>query len=155
MAVTGAVLLTGPGGDSDADRAAAPSPTPKSSAPELPAWVGCSGSACAGQDPEDMGCGGRHVRTVASASASASATVGASVVEVRYSEPCGAAWARIAKAAAGDIVRISAGGAGQDGKVSAALDTYTPMVAVKRVADVKACATLTTGTKGCTAEATG
>ncbi|OKK24756.1 hypothetical protein AMK09_00690 [Streptomyces sp. CB02488] len=149
VAVTGAVLLTGPGGDSDADRAAAPSPTPKSSAPKLPAGVGCSGSACAGQDPEDMGCGGKHVRTVASA------TVGASVVEVRYSEPCGAAWARITKAAAGDIVRISAGGAGQDGKVSAALDTYTPMVAVKRVADVKACATLATGTKGCTAEATG
>ncbi|WNI29731.1 helix-turn-helix domain-containing protein [Streptomyces sp. ITFR-6] len=148
-AVTAAVLLTGPGGDSDADRAAAPSPTPTTSAPKLPAGVGCNGSACAGQDPEDMGCGGKHVRTVASA------TVGASVVEVRYSEPCGAAWARITKAAAGDIVRISAGGAGQDGKVSTALETYTPMVAVKRVADVKACATLATGTEGCTAEATG
>ncbi|MFJ3529080.1 DUF2690 domain-containing protein [Streptomyces sp. NPDC090132] len=66
-----------------------------------------------------------------------------------------AAWARITKAAAGDVVRISAGGAGQDGKVSTALDTYTPMVAVKRVADVKACTTLATGTKGCTAEAAG
>ncbi|WP_328695855.1 MULTISPECIES: hypothetical protein [unclassified Streptomyces] len=52
-------------------------------------------------------------------------------------------------------MRISAGGAGQDGKVSTALDTYTPMVAVKRVADVKACTTLATGTKGCTAEAAG
>ncbi len=51
--------------------------------------------------------------------------------------------------------RISAGGAGQDGKVSAAPDTYTPTVAVRRVADVKACATLATGTKGCTAEAIG
>lgn len=149
LAVTGVVLMTGPGGDSDADRAAAPSPTPTSSAPQLPAGVGCNGSDCAGQDPEDMGCGGKHVRTVSSA------TVGASVVEVRYSETCGAAWARITKAATGDLVRISAGGAGQDGTVSGAADTYTPMVAVKQVADVKACATLATGTKGCTAEAAG
>ncbi|ROQ82248.1 helix-turn-helix protein [Streptomyces sp. CEV 2-1] len=149
LAVTGVVLLTGSGGDSDADKAAAPSPSPTASAPELPAGVGCSGSDCAGQDPEDMGCGGEYVRTVSSA------TVGGSVVEVRYSKTCGAAWARITKAATGDTVRISAGGAGQDGTVSAAADTYTPMVAVKRVADVKACATLATGTKGCTAEATG
>lgn len=149
LAVTGVVLLTGPGGDSDADRAAAPSPTPTTSAPRLPAGVGCNGSDCAGQDPEDMGCGGKYVRTVSSA------TVGGSVVEVRYSETCGAAWARITKAATGDLVRISAGGAGQDGTVSGAVDTYTPMVAVKRVADVKACATLATGTKGCTAEAAG
>ncbi|MEV0782916.1 XRE family transcriptional regulator [Streptomyces sp. NPDC050423] len=149
LAVTGVVLLTGSGGDPDADKAAAPSPTPTASAPELPAGVGCSGSDCTGQDPEDMGCGGEYVRTVSSA------TVGGSVVEVRYSKTCGAAWARITKAATGDTVRISAGGAGQDGTVSAAADTYTPMVAVKRIADVKACATLATGTKGCTAEASG
>lgn len=149
LAVTGVVLLTGSGGDADADKAAAPSPTPTTTAPELPAGVGCSGSDCTGQDPEDMGCGGEYVRTVSSA------TVGGSVVEVRYSKTCGAAWGRITKAATGDTVRISAGGAGQDGTVSAAADTYTPMVAVKRIADVKACATLATGTKGCTAEASG
>ncbi|MFD7717938.1 helix-turn-helix domain-containing protein [Streptomyces sp. NPDC059814] len=149
LAVTGVVLLTGSGGDPDAGKAAAPSPSPTSSAPELPAGVGCSGSDCAGQDPEGMGCGGEYVRTVSSA------TVGTSVVEVRYSKTCGAAWARISKAATGDTVRISAGGTGQDGTVSAAADTYTPMVAVKRVADIKACATLATGTKGCTGEASG
>ncbi|WP_329614362.1 XRE family transcriptional regulator [Streptomyces brevispora] len=149
LVVTGAVLLTGSGGDSDGDKAAAPSPTPTTSAPKLPAGVGCSGSDCAGQDPEEMGCGGEYVRTVSSV------TVGGSLVEVRYSETCAAAWARITKATTGDTIRISAGGAGQDGTVSASADTYTPMVAVKRVADVKACATLATGTKGCTTEATG
>ncbi|MFF1925489.1 helix-turn-helix domain-containing protein [Streptomyces sp. NPDC058221] len=149
LAVTGVVLLTGSGGDSDADRAADSSPSPTASAPKLPAGVGCSGTDCAGQDPEKMGCGGDHVRTISSA------TVGGSLVEVRYSKTCASAWARISKAAAGDTVRISAGGAGQDGTVSAAVDTYTPMVAVRRIADVKACAILATGTKGCTAEASG
>lgn len=149
LVVTGAVLLTGSGDDSDGDKAAAPSPSPTASAPKLPAGVGCGGSDCTGQDPEKMGCGGDYVRTVSSA------TVGGSVVEVRYSKTCAAAWARITKAAAGDTVRISAGGAAQDGTVSASVDTYTPMVAVKRIADVKACATLATGTKGCTAETAG
>ncbi|MEV7399458.1 DUF2690 domain-containing protein [Streptomyces sp. NPDC091267] len=148
LVVTGVVLLTGSGGDSEVDRAA-PSPTPTTSAPKLPAGVGCSGPRCAGQDPEEMGCGGEYARTLSSA------TVGGSLVEVRYSKTCAAAWARITKAAAGDTVRITAGGAGQDGTVSAAVDTYTPMVAVRRVADVKACATLATGTQGCTAEAAG
>ena len=77
-------------------------------------------------------------------------TVGGAVVEVRYSEICAAAWGRITQAAAGDTVRISAGAAGQDAAVDADRDAYTPMVTVKRASDAKACATLTSGTKGCT-----
>ena len=76
-----------------------------------------------------MGCGGRFARTAASV------TVGGSLVEVRYSETCAAAWARITRATPGDTVRITAGGAaGQHGAVDAGTDTdaYTPMVAVKK-----------------------
>ncbi|MGW5277696.1 XRE family transcriptional regulator [Streptomyces sp. NPDC004044] len=153
MVIAAAVLLTGPGGD-DNDRkdAATPSASPSPSAPELPDGVRCSGAGCTGKDPEDMGCGGRFARTAASV------TVGGSLVEVRYSETCAAAWARITRAAPGDTVRITAGAAvGQRGAVDAGTDTdaYTPMVAVKKAADARACATLASGTKGCTTDAGG
>ncbi|MGW6209837.1 DUF2690 domain-containing protein [Streptomyces sp. NPDC055089] len=150
LAVTGAVLLIGADGDSEGAGAAhtpSPTPTPTTSAPVLPAGAECSGATCAGQDPEDMGCGGEHVRTLSSA------TVGTSVIEVRYSETCAAAWARITEAAPGDVVEITAGGGGQNGTADATTAAYTPMVAVKRTADVRACATLASGTQGCTAEA--
>ncbi|MCX5311202.1 XRE family transcriptional regulator [Streptomyces sp. NBC_00154] len=153
MVIAAAVLLTGPGGD-DNDRkdAATPSASPSPSAPELPDGVRCSGADCTGKDPEDMGCGGRFANTAASV------TVGGSLVEVRYSETCAAAWARITRATPGDTVRITAGAAaGQRGAVDAGTDTdaYTPMVAVKKAADARACATLASGTKGCTTEAAG
>lgn len=147
LVVTGVVLLIGSGGGSKGDEAATtPSPTPSPSAPGLPAGVECSGSTCAGGDPEEMGCGGEHVRTLSSA------TVGTSVIEVRYSKACAAAWARITKAVPGDVVEITAGEAGQKSTVDATAAAYTPMVAVKRIADVEACATLASGAQGCTAE---
>ncbi|WP_338677171.1 DUF2690 domain-containing protein [Streptomyces sp. SCSIO 30461] len=150
LVVAAAVLLTdlGGGGDKPEGRtvAEAPSATPRISAPELPAGVKCSGADCTGQDPESMGCGGQLAVT------SARATVGTAVVEVRYSETCAAAWARITEAAAGDTVSISAGDAAENGLVNADGDAYTPMVAATSEAEAKACATLTAGTKGCTTE---
>lgn len=153
MVIAAAVLLTGPGGD-DNDRkdAATPSASPSPSAPELPDGVRCSGADCTGKDPEDMGCGGGFARTAESV------TVGGSLVEVRYSETCAAAWARITRATPGDTVRITAGAdAGQRGAVDAGTDTdaYTPMVAVKKAADARACATLASGAKGCTTDSAG
>ncbi|WP_327115487.1 DUF2690 domain-containing protein [Streptomyces sp. NBC_01341] len=149
-----AVLLTDRGGDrggeGDAPGSVAAAPSTGSSATttraQLPAGVECSGVACTGQDPEAMGCGGRFAGTVARA------TVGAGVVEVRYSETCGAAWARITRGAAGDTVTITAGQAEETGAVDAdaAADAYTPMVAVRKPSDAKACATLASGTTGCT-----
>lgn len=145
LVIAGAVLLTDLGGGGDGRAATAtPSAAPSTTAPELPAGVKCSGAACTGQDPEAMGCGGQFASTVSRA------TVGTSLVEVRYSKTCAAAWARITKAAPGDTVRITAGAAGQDGTVDADADAYTPMVAVKRASEVKACATLASGTEGCT-----
>ncbi|MFJ8858249.1 XRE family transcriptional regulator [Streptomyces sp. NPDC102451] len=145
LLIAGAVLLTDLGGDDEADAApATPSAAPATSASQLPAGVECSGADCTGQDPEAMGCGGQFADTVARE------TVGGGLVEVRYSETCGAAWARITQASPGDTVKITGGSAEQDGTVDADADAYTPMVAVKKASDAKACATLASGTTGCT-----
>ncbi|MEV6885194.1 DUF2690 domain-containing protein [Streptomyces sp. NPDC051135] len=136
------------GGDDRKNEGAAPSPSPTvTSEAQLPPGVKCSGDACTGKDPEQMGCGGDLVTT------GASAVVGTAAVEVRYSKVCGAAWARVTQAAQGDEVKVSAGGANeQRATVGTAGDTaaYTTMVAVKSVADATACATLASGTEGCT-----
>ncbi|MGW8487409.1 helix-turn-helix domain-containing protein [Streptomyces sp. NPDC055886] len=143
IVVVGAVLLA-PGGDDAAKATPPPSAAPTTAAPELPVGVECSGADCAGQDPEAMGCGGEFARTVANA------VVGGSKVEVRYSKVCSAAWARLTEAAIGDTVQITGGAGPQNGEVMGDTDAYTPMVAVKKASDAKACATLTSGTKGCT-----
>ncbi|WP_406338153.1 XRE family transcriptional regulator [Streptomyces sp. NBC_00649] len=145
VVIAAAVYLTGAGkGEKDDD--AQPQATPTSSAPELPAGVRCSGKDCTGKDPEAMGCGGEFARTTDSV------LVGQAKIEVRYSKTCGAAWARITQAAPGDEVRIQQAGATgvQKGIVNADLDAYTPMVAVTKASEAKACATLKAGQKGCT-----
>ncbi|MFE2036373.1 DUF2690 domain-containing protein [Streptomyces scopuliridis] len=147
LVTAAAVLLTDIGGDGGEQTVAeSPSPSPSSSAPVLPAGVKCGGDACTGKDPEEMGCGGEFVETVASA------TVGTALIEVRYSKTCSAAWARITQAAVGDEVRITAGGetSGQTGEVETATNAYTPMVASPDSAGAKACATLASGETGCT-----
>ncbi|MEU8485426.1 DUF2690 domain-containing protein [Streptomyces sp. NPDC048641] len=145
VVIAAAVYLTdaGKGGKDDG---AKPAATPTSSAPELPAGVQCSGKDCTGKDPEAMGCGGEFARTTDSV------LVGQAKIEVRYSETCGAAWARITQAAPGDEVRIQqAGGSGaQRGTVDADFDAYTPMVAVTKASEAKACATLKASQQGCT-----
>lgn len=146
VVIAGAFYLTGGGGDDEAKGGTkSPSPT-VSSDPKLPPGVKCSGDSCTGKDAEAMGCSGDLVTTAETA------TVGTTVVEVRYSEACKAAWGRITQAAQGDEVQISSGKAKQTGSITAAGDAiaYTPMVAVKSAADAKACATLTSGQKGCT-----
>ncbi|MEU5287928.1 DUF2690 domain-containing protein [Streptomyces sp. CA-278952] len=142
IVVVGAVMLAP--GDDTAKATATPSVAPTKAATELPVGVECSGTECAGKDPEAMGCGGEFARTVAGA------VVGGSKIEVRYSEVCSASWARLTGAAIGDTVRITAGEGAQNGEVMGDTEAYTPMVAVKKAADAKACATLTSGTKGCT-----
>ncbi|MFI6690351.1 XRE family transcriptional regulator [Streptomyces sp. NPDC050433] len=150
LVIAGAVLLTDLGGtDTENEKATqSPSAKPTTSAPELPAGVKCVDDDCTGEDPELMGCGGEFAETVTTA------TVGTAVVEVRYSETCGVAWARITMAAPGDTVEIAADqgeGKPQTGTVNADKDAYTPMVAVATPAEAEACATLVTGVEGCTA----
>ncbi|MGW3648840.1 XRE family transcriptional regulator [Streptomyces sp. NPDC000878] len=147
VVVAGALFFTNQGDDTPV--ASKPSPSPTTSAgtdPDLPVGVECSGDTCTGQDPENMGCGGELAQTANSV------TVGTTLVEVRYSKTCQAAWARITQAAPGDQVDVTAsGGAKQTGAVDTDTDAYTPMVAVKDAGDATACVTLaTTGEKGCT-----
>ncbi|MFC5799620.1 XRE family transcriptional regulator [Streptomyces formicae] len=151
VVVAAALMLTdlgggGSGEDPGKNVAESPAASPTAGDPQLPAGVECSGADCTGQDPENMGCGGEFAATVSKA------TVGTALVEVRYSRTCAAAWARITRAAPGDKVSITAGDATQSGLVNADKDAYTPMVAVASESDAQACATLTTGTKGCTTD---
>jgi transcriptional regulator with XRE-family HTH domain len=146
VVIAGAFYLTDGGGDDEA-KGGGKSPAPTATTnQELPPGVKCSGDSCTGKDAENMGCSGDLVTTARTA------TVGTTVVEVRYSETCKAAWGRITQAAQGDEVQISAGKAKQTGSITAAGDTiaYTPMVAVKNAADAKACANLASGEQGCT-----
>ncbi|MFB9351992.1 DUF2690 domain-containing protein [Streptomyces heliomycini] len=148
VVVAAAFYVTGIEGDKSKDEArTSPSPTATARV-DLPPGVKCSGDSCAGKDAEAMGCSGDLVTTTRTA------TVGATTVEVRYSETCSAAWGRITQGAQGDVVEIGAGTAKkQSDSITAAGDTvaYTPMVPVKKATDAKACAVLAaTGEKGCT-----
>ncbi|MEU7154945.1 helix-turn-helix domain-containing protein [Streptomyces chrestomyceticus] len=144
LVIAAAVLLLDIGGGTD-DKQAGPAPSASpSKKPVLPAGVKCAGADCAGKDPEAMGCGGRNAVSPSRGFA------GSSLIEVRYSKVCGAAWARITGAAPGDQASISSAGrtekaaAGQDG------DAYTAMVPVSGdPAEVTACGTTTAGRKGC------
>ncbi|MFI8229663.1 DUF2690 domain-containing protein [Streptomyces sp. NPDC085900] len=124
------------------------SPSPSVSSVDLPAGVKCAGASCTGKDAEAMGC----TKDAAAVTTAKTATVGTTTVEVRYSKTCGAAWGRITAAAPGDAVQVTAGKAKESDSITQAGDTiaYTPMVAVKDAGEAKACATLSSGVKGCT-----
>ncbi|MEW1643198.1 DUF2690 domain-containing protein [Streptomyces sp. NPDC091219] len=152
LAVIGAVFLFTNGNDGAGGKAAAAHTSASASTgatAEPPAGVKCVGDGCTGKDAEAMGC-----TTEAGAVTTArTATVGTTVVEVRYSRTCGAAWGRITTGVAGDSVQISAGTVKETDTVRAAGDAiaYTPMVAVKDAGEARACVTLASGQKGCTA----
>ncbi|MFF4273077.1 DUF2690 domain-containing protein [Streptomyces sp. NPDC001536] len=146
VVIGAAYFLTSGGGEKKNEGGgASPSPSATTSV-DLPPGVECSGDSCTGKDAESMGCSGDLVTTAQTA------TVGTTVVEVRYSKTCGAAWGRITQAAEGDKVVVSVGKSKQTGSISTAGDTiaYTPMVAVKDAGDATACVTLAAGEKGCT-----
>ncbi|WP_328942991.1 XRE family transcriptional regulator [Streptomyces sp. NBC_00250] len=157
LVVTAALLLVDLGGsDGEDDRVAAPPATttapPATQRTSLPPGVNCAGADCTGQDPEAMGCGGALATTVALA------RVGAAQVEVRYSETCGAAWARLTQGSPGDTVTIRVGDDARRATVAPGTDTaavetdaYTPMVAVGSGTAARACGLLADGSEGCTA----
>ncbi|MES5816492.1 DUF2690 domain-containing protein [Streptomyces sp. RG80] len=147
LVVIGAAYFLTKGGGEKQNEGGGASPSPSATASvDLPPGVKCSGDSCTGKDAESMGCSGDLVTTAATR------TVGTTVVEVRYSKTCGAAWGRITQAAQGDEVTVTVGKAAQNGSITEAGDTiaYTPMVAVKDAGDATACVTLTAGEKGCT-----
>jgi transcriptional regulator with XRE-family HTH domain len=145
VVVAAAFYLTDRGDENKNAGGTSPSPSATTSV-SLPPGVKCSGDSCTGKDAEAMGCSGDLVTTASTA------TVGTTVVEVRYSKTCGAAWGRITQAAQGDAVAVTVGKNAQNGSITEAGDTiaYTPMVAVKDAGDAIACVTLAAGQKGCT-----
>ncbi len=145
VVIAAVFFLTDGGGKKNEDAVQSPSPSVTTD-PDLPAGVQCSGDSCTGKDAEAMGCSGDLVTTARTA------TVGTAVVEVRYSETCGAAWGRVTQAAQGDKVVVTVGKTKESGTITAVGDTiaYTPMVAVKDAGDATACVTLAAGQKGCT-----
>ncbi|MCX2927207.1 helix-turn-helix domain-containing protein [Streptomyces sp. NEAU-W12] len=147
VVIAAAFYVTGLEGGKEAEAVKSPSPTVSVPA-NLPAGVECSGDSCHGKDAESMGCSGDLVTTTRTA------TVGTTLVEVRYSEVCGAAWGRITQATQGDTVEITGGKSKQSDSITEAGDTvtYTPMMAVGEAADAKACVLLASGEQGCTEE---
>ncbi|MFJ4514035.1 DUF2690 domain-containing protein [Streptomyces sp. NPDC088816] len=145
LAVIGAVFLLTGGGDGKNAADATKSPSPSADV-SLPPGVKCVADGCTGKDAEAMGCSGNLVSTAESV------TVGATLVEVRYSKTCGAAWARITRAVQGDEVRVTVGSRTERGTLAADGETiaYTPMVAVRDATQAKACVTLASGLTGCT-----
>ncbi|MEU2504401.1 DUF2690 domain-containing protein [Streptomyces sp. NPDC007863] len=149
LVVTAAVLLVDLGGTGKPPAAAPPPPaatTAPAPGPSLPEGVRCTGADCGGLDPEDMGCGGPLATTVART------RLGAALVEVRHSEVCAAAWARISGAAAGDEVSVQSGTAVRVANVAADGDggAYTAMIPVPSGSAARACAALSGGEDGCT-----
>ncbi|MFI6015463.1 DUF2690 domain-containing protein [Streptomyces sp. NPDC051243] len=145
VVIAAVFFLLDNGGKKNPNAGRSPSPSVTTD-PDLPAGVKCSGDSCTGKDAESMGCSGDLVTTAKTA------TVGTAVVEVRYSETCGAAWGRITQAAQGDEVVVTVGKTKQTGTITVAGDAiaYTPMIAVKDAGEATACATLAAGLEGCT-----
>ncbi|MER5429597.1 DUF2690 domain-containing protein [Streptomyces sp. NPDC002588] len=147
LVAVGAFVLTGGRDARQTTVRAGTSPAaPAAPSTSLPAGVRCSGSGCTGKDAEEMGCGGDLVTTAKSA------MIGTTRVEVRYSRTCGAAWGRITQAAPGDEVRVKAGSLQRTAALTTAGGTiaYTPMIAVGRADQARACAVLASGAEGCT-----
>ncbi|MEU2792789.1 DUF2690 domain-containing protein [Streptomyces sp. NPDC007100] len=145
LVIAAAVLLLDVDAKEGGKQAAPKASASASKKPVLPAGVKCAGADCTGKDPEAMGCGGRN------ADSTARGTAGNSLVEVRYSKVCGAAWARITGAAPGDEASIASGGRTETAKAGQDGDAYTAMVPVTGdPAKIRACGTTVTGVKGCT-----
>ncbi|GAB1327975.1 hypothetical protein ACE1SV_23140 [Streptomyces sennicomposti] len=136
----------GIGGGKSGRAGGTPSPSASKSV-SPPPGVKCVGAGCTGKDAETTGCSRAQVTTTRSI------TVGTTLVEVRYSKTCGAAWGRITQAAQGDRVRFKAGAREESDTVETAGDTiaYTPMVAVTDTTQATACVTLAaSGRQECT-----
>ncbi|MEU1200033.1 DUF2690 domain-containing protein [Streptomyces sp. NPDC005813] len=105
--------------------------------------ITCFEQSCTGKDPKTEGCGDPWT--------SALTKVHGVYVELRYSDSCKAAWARISWGGVGDIARVvPTKGTTQQDTVHYDTDVYSPMVAADTPSDAKACTILTSGAHGCT-----
>ena len=104
---------------------------PRSLAPQ------CHGGACEGLDPMRMVCG------IGPDTLTTYRTATGAHVELRYSEKCGASWARVWQARIGDRVEVTAAGPTREVRVEDAADAesyvYTEMTAAHPGSTVRAC----------------
>ncbi|MFC8518887.1 helix-turn-helix domain-containing protein [Streptomyces sp. NPDC057257] len=114
-----------------------------------PSAVGprCRGAACEGRSPVEMYCGAAP-DTLARRRMATGAWM-----EVRYSEVCGASWARTWGTRVGDRIEVSAGGAVRGARIRNGTDAdafiYTRMVVTGPGAVVRACFRPRVGERQC------
>ncbi|MFF2964661.1 DUF2690 domain-containing protein [Streptomyces sp. NPDC057963] len=106
--------------------------------------VNCFADSCTGKFPGGAGCGG-------DAWTAALSRVAGVYVELRYSDACKAAWARISWGRPGDIARVvGAGGRTYQNKVHYDTDVFSAMVSAPSPSTARACVQLTAGVHACT-----
>ncbi|MFM9700209.1 helix-turn-helix domain-containing protein [Streptomyces europaeiscabiei] len=97
----------------------------------------CHGTACEGRDPLRLICG------ISPDTLTKYRTATGAHVELRYSEKCGASWARTWATRIGDRVEVTAGGPTHDARVEDKADTetyvFTEMTATHPGSTVRAC----------------
>lgn len=97
----------------------------------------CHGAACEGRDPMSLVCG------VGPDTLTTYRTATGAHVELRYSEKCGASWARMWGTRIGDRLEVTAGGPTHDVRIRDKGDTetyvYTEMTAAHSGSSVRAC----------------
>ncbi|MCK7621737.1 XRE family transcriptional regulator [Streptomyces sp. RS10V-4] len=104
----------------------------------------CFQESCRGADPKTSGCAG-------DAWTAALTRVHDVYLELRYSDSCKAAWARISWGTPGDIAKVMAdNGASYQEHVRYDTDVYSPMVAAEASSQARACAIVRSGARGCT-----
>ncbi|MEU0953873.1 DUF2690 domain-containing protein [Streptomyces niveus] len=97
----------------------------------------CHGASCEGRDPMRLICG------IGPDTLTTFRTATGAHVELRYSEKCGATWARVWGARIGDLVEVTAAGPTRDVRIKDTADTetyvYTQMTAAGPGGTVRAC----------------
>lgn len=111
--------------------------TPQPLSARSPLAALCQGAACEGRNPMHMHCAGRP-DTLAS-----HRTSGGAWLELRFSEECGAGWARMWSTRVGDRLEITAAGRTQTARVDDRIDAeayvYTAILAAAPGTAVRAC----------------
>ncbi|MEV0634372.1 DUF2690 domain-containing protein [Streptomyces sp. NPDC050619] len=130
-----AALLLLPDQDGGPRSSVSASLTPSASAD--PTGPRCRGAACEGKNPLHMVCGAGP-DTLAS-----HLTATGARMELRYSEACGAGWARMWGTRIGDRIQVSADGRTHGAEVSDEIDAeayvYTAMLAIRPGTVLRAC----------------
>jgi hypothetical protein len=130
-------------------RGPGPSASVTGSAPaSWPVAVGCRGAQCTGRGALDMACS-------VDAASYADLHVAGAYLELRISDECQAAWARVAHAVPGEQLQVTTEDGGRQaalirGPAGTGQYLATRMVRASRHSEVRACLVARTGQRWCT-----